>query len=438
MNTRRFEMLLPLLAGLLLAASSFAQDGEKVTALRDDGQRPAADGVWDRFRGPNGSGISAATTVPASWTDADYNWRVQLPGRGISSPVIWGSKLFVTAANQDKLERSLLCYATEGGKLLWQRGVPFVAEKKHARNSYATGTPAVDAQRVYTLWQSREGSQLISFDHDGTQLWQYELGPYKSGHGGGISPVVVGGLVALNNAHEGDSCFLGIDAATGKQRWRVQRDTEKASYSTPCMFTGVDGHAQLIFTDWRHGMTSVEPETGKILWEQDTFESGDGEARRAIGSPFTAEGIVYGNCGFVNGKKFMAAMKPGPAGSEPELLFRLERTVNHMPTALVYQGLLYLWTDAGIILCADAATGKTVWQARLGGDYSGSPVCVGGRLYCLSEDGEMVVLATGDKFQELSRIKLPEGSSSTPAVAGGVMYFRTESQLFSLGKRPAG
>ncbi|MDX1948680.1 MAG: PQQ-binding-like beta-propeller repeat protein [Pirellulaceae bacterium] len=429
-QSARFLMLL----GLVGFAVEANRAGAEVAASSGVEQKVAAE-AWDRFRGPGGTGVSAATSVPTTWTETDYNWRASLPGQGISSPVIWGDKLFVTAADETKLERYLLCYQTDNGSLLWQRGRPFVAEKKHARNSYATSTPAVDATRVYAVWQSRTDSQLIAYDHDGKELWQFELGPYKSGHGGGISPIVADGVVALNNAHEGDSCFIGIDAATGAQRWRVKREVEKASYSTPCTFTAADGKVQLIFTDWRHGTTCVEAQTGKIVWEQDTFESGDGEARRAIGSPFVAGDVIYGNCGFVNGKKFLAALKPAPAGGEPQLLFRLERTVNHMPTALVYEGRLYSWTDTGIVLCADALSGKTVWQGRVGGDYSGSPVCVGGKLYCLSEDGEMVVLATGEKFAELARVKLPEGSSSTPAVSRGVLYFRTQSQLFSLGKR---
>lgn len=129
------------------------------------GDSQAAEPAWDRFRGPNGSGVSEATTVPVTWTDADYNWSVDLPGPGISSPVIWKDRLFVTAADETKLERYLLCYAVKDGKLLWKQGVPFVAEKKHLKNTFASNTPAVDAERVYTVWQSRAGSQLLAYDH---------------------------------------------------------------------------------------------------------------------------------------------------------------------------------------------------------------------------------------------------------------------------------
>lgn len=393
-----------------------------------------ADEPWSRFRGPNGSGVSEATTIPTKWTEKDYNWIIDLPGPGNSSPVVRDDKLFVTAADEDKLLRHLLCYSTKDGKLLWSQGVPFSKEKKHLRNSYASNTPAVDAQRVYTLWQSRESSQIKAYDHAGKELWTAELGPYKSGHGGGLSPIVVDDLVVLNNVQEGDSFLVGLDAATGDQRWRIPRESVKATYSTPCVFADAAGNKQLIFTSWKHGVTCVDPKTGKIVWEENVFEP-SGQEKRSIGSPVTSEGVVYGTCGFVGGKKFLVALKPAAAtpGSRVEEIFRIERGANHMPTALVYQGRVYCWTDAGIVMCLDSLSGKTIWQQRLGGNFSGSPVCVAGKLYCLSEDGEMVVLATGDEFQELARVTVDGGSSGTPAVSDGVMYFRTDAKLYSLG-----
>lgn len=398
----------------------------------------SADDAWNRFRGPNGSGISAVRGIPTSWTAADYRWTIDLPGTGISSPVVWGDRLFVTAADDKTLQRALLCYATKDGKLLWSQAVPFVKEKKHAHNSFATNTPAVDAERVYTFWQGREASQLLAYDHAGKLLWSHDVGPYKSGHGGGISPVVVDGVVALNLNHEGDSCMLGVDAATGKQLWRTPRESIRATYSTPCAFTDANGRTLLVFTCWRHGMTAVEPRTGKVVWElPDVFDPTDAEDKRSIGSPFVAGGLVYGNCGFVNGKKFMAAVRPASAAGNvaPELAFRLDRNVNHMPSGIAFNGLLFLWNDAGILVCTKADTGKTVWQERIGGNFSGSPVCVDGKLYCVSEDGEVVVVAAADAFQELGRVMLDEGSASTPAVAADTIYFRTYGKLYALGAK---
>lgn len=392
--------------------------------------QPAA---WDRFRGPNGSGVAENIKLPDTWTDADYRWTVDLPGQGLSSPVVWGDRLYIASADETKLERYVLCYSTRDGKLIWQNASPFPKEKKHLQNSYATNTPAVDAKRVYHLWQSKTDSQLLAFDHDGKLLWTSPLGAYKSGHGGGISPVVVDDVVAINYLQEGESRLIGVDAATGSIRWSVPRKSVKASYSTPCVFEA-GGSKQLIFTSWSHGVTSVDPATGAVLWELDTFDATDGEAKRSIGSPLTQGGVIYGNCAFVNGKKFMVALKPDAANptSSPAELFKLDRTVNHMPTAVAYAGLLFCWTDAGIVLCVDGITGETVWQKRIGGNFSGSPIVAGGKLYAMSEDGETIVLAASREYAELGRVPMSEGSRSTPAVADGTMYLRTFTKLHAL------
>ena len=134
---------------------------------------------WTRFRGPNGSGISGAKSVPVSWTSVDYNWKIELPGIGHSSPVVWGEKLFVTSADGEAGKRYLLCINTFDGALEWTRTFEFAKYKKHKNNSYASNTPTVDAEHVYVLWQSPSGSPLTAFDHSGQQIWQFDLGPYR-------------------------------------------------------------------------------------------------------------------------------------------------------------------------------------------------------------------------------------------------------------------
>lgn len=403
-----------------------------------------ADEPWNRFRGPHGSGISTLRGVPVAWTDTDYRWSVDLPGTGISSPVVWGDRVFVTAADEEKSQRSLLCYAAADGKLLWTQSVPFEAEKKHRQNSYATNTPTVDAERVYTVWQSRSGSQLLAFTHDGKPAWSFDLGAYKSGHGGGISPVAVDGVIALNLNHEGDSRLVGVDATTGKLKWQVPRDSVKATYSTPCTFEE-RGKKLLAFTSWRHGFTAVDPHSGAVVWElPEVFDPKDDVEKRAISSPFSADGLIYGACGFTGGKKILTAIRPSTSnatggntngvatGPTPDVSFRLDRTVNHMPTALAYRGLLFIWTDLGIVLCVQGDTGETVWQKRIGGNFSGSPICVDGKLYCVSEEGEAIVLAADKEFAELGRTKLPEGSAATPAVGDDALFLRTHGKLLAL------
>ena len=387
------------------------------------------------FVGPTARASARSAASPITWTDADYRWTVDLPGVGNSSPVVWGDKVFVTSADDTKLERFLLCYSTKDGKLLWSNGVPFPKEKKHKLNSYASNTPAVDAERVYAFWQSFEESQLLAYDHAGKLVWPFDAGPYKSRHGSGISPIVVDGTVALNLNHEGDSCLFGVDAATGKQKWRVPREVIRAGYSTPCIFTDASGRKSLIFTSWKHGFTAVDPQSGKIFWElPDVFGRQDEEDKRAIGSPFAAGGLVYGNCGFTGGKKYLAAVRPSTAAVDApaEMAFRIDENVNHMPSGIVAGGLLFIWNDAGILVCIEADTGKEVWMKRIGGNFSSSPIAIDGKLYNTSDAGEVVVVAASEKFEELGRTLLAEGTSATPALDADTMYLRTYSKLYAL------
>ena len=365
-----------------------------------------------------------------TWQESDYRFQIDLPGTGNSSPVIWQQKLFVTAADVKQAQRYLLCYSTATGKLLWQKTFPFHVEKKHAKNSFASNTPACDAQRVYTIWQSQQESQLLAFDHEGKELWKFDLGPFDSGHGGGTSPIVVGDLVVVNNNQEGQDSFLAaIHAGTGELAWKVPRARIKATYSTPCVFRSAAGNDELIFSSWHEGVTSVDPATGKINWELEVFERD--QEKRAIGSPIVAGDLVLANCGFAGGKRFLVALRP--KGKETVEEYRLDRMVNHQPTAILARDLLFMWNDQGVVTCVRAKSGETVWQKRVGGNYAGSPVCVGNALYAMSQDGEAVVLSASDTFAELGRMKLPSGSSATPAVGDGLLWLRVENKLFALG-----
>jgi outer membrane protein assembly factor BamB len=387
---------------------------------------------WNRFRGPNGSGVSHAVGIPVSWTEREYRFQIELPGTGNSSPVIWQQRLFVTAADIKQSQRYLLCYSTSDGKLLWQKSFPFEVEKKHAKNSFASNTPACDAQRVYAIWQSQKESHLLGFDHDGKELWKFDLGPFESGHGGGTSPIVVGDLVVVNNNQEGKDSFLaGIQADTGALAWKIPRARIKATYSSPCVFRNAIGNDELIFSSWHEGITSVDAATGKINWEVEVFERD--QEKRAIGSPIVAGELVLATCGFAGGKRYLVALRP--KGSETVEEYRLDRMVNHQPTAILVGDLLFMWNDQGVVTCVRAKSGETVWQKRVGGNYAGSPVCIGKALYAMSQDGEVVVLSASDTYAELGRMKLPSGSSATPAIGDELLWLRVENKLLAIGAK---
>lgn len=404
-------------------------------------------GDWPRFRGPNGAGISPATTVPATWTAKDYNWRVALPGIGHSSPVVWGTHLFVTSGERATARRTILCIDTKTGRTLWRRDFASKTHRQHRDNSYGTATPAADADGVVVAWGTPDEVTLLALDRQGRDAWRRELGRYVGDHGTGVSPILCQGLVVLANDQEdpkalpsmyghnstrqaGKSFLLAVDRRTGETSWRVERRTRMSAYSTPCLSPSVDGRPELIFTSTAHGITAVDPATGAVNWEiDDVFKD------RCVASPVVAPGLVIAGFGYGTRGARIVAVRPGSRakGLEPKLAYDLKRPVPLVPTPVVKGGRLFLWGDDGIVGCVEAASGKVVWRERVGARFYGSPVWVDGRLYCISKKGEVVVLAASDKFALLARVPLGEPSFATPAVAGGVMYLRTRSRLFSLG-----
>ena len=388
---------------------------------------------WTRFRGPNGSGISQAKTVPVKWTADDYNWRVELPGEGHSSPVIWGDRLFITSAEAGQGSRWLICLDTADGSEHWRMPFPFSKYKKHRVNTFATNTPAVDADAVYVLWQAAEGSALYAVDHRGQQKWKYDLGKFKGGHGTGTSPIVHQDMVVVCNDHDGDNSFLAaVDRKTGGELWRMRRIGDRACYSTPCVYAPEGQAAELIFTHSYRGITGVDPAGGKQRWEIDVFGT---FKQRAIGSPVIYGDLVIGTSGFTTAEKNLVAVRPKdtPAGRTVEEVYRISRQVPHIPTPLVVGDRLYLWSDTGIVTCFNAADGEKLWQQRVGGTVFGSPICVDGKIYLADRDGVVTVLAAGDKYELLAQNELGDATHATPAVSGGVIYFRTLSHVISLG-----
>lgn len=226
---------------------------------------------WPRFRGDNGDGIGDLANPPAMWTESDFAWRTELPGSGYSSPVVWGERLFVTSADATTGERFVLCLDASSGRTLWTMRFPGSTYHTHARNSYATSTPAVDAKHVYCCWAVPENYSVMALDHDGKLVWETPLGPYKSQHGFGASPIVVQDMVIVGDEQDGSGSLVALSAADGAIRWRVPRRGKNATYSTPCVFQPHQQPPQVIFTNWQHGITSVDPAAGTKNWELSVF-----------------------------------------------------------------------------------------------------------------------------------------------------------------------
>jgi outer membrane protein assembly factor BamB len=386
---------------------------------------------WTRFRGPNGSGIGTAA-IPVRWTEKDFLWKVKLPGVGHSSPVLWGERIFVTSGDESTGKRIVLCLAAADGKLLWTREFPAQRHRKHTDNSFASATPAVDARHVYTCWASPADYLVLALDHTGKEVWRIDLGPFKSGHGFGSSPIVFDDLLIVVNDQDGESFAVGLDAGTGKLRWKVERRC-KATWATPCIRQHPGRAAELILTSYELGITSLDPGTGMRNWEIDVFSKGHVES--PISSPIVAGDLVIGTCGWLGVRKEVIAVRPGKVGSKSEVVWQIDRAAPLTPTPLVKDDLLFLISDEGMATCASVQSGEVYWRERVPGSYYGSPICTGKHLYCINRDGEVIVFPATKQFELLARNPLGEPSHSTPAIAGGRMYLRTFSHLICVGPK---
>lgn len=396
---------------------------------------------WTRFRGPNGTGISHAKTIPTKLSDADINWKIELPGVGHSSPVLWGDRIFLTSTGDDAGGLNVSCLNSADGKLLWRRDFPLVPFTRHKFNSFASATPTVTADRVYVVWNEPEHYFLTALDHSGATIWQRDFGPFVSQHACGTSPIVVGDKIILGGEQDGmefvpksersgKSFIVAVDAKTGATIWQTPRRSVVVAYSTPCVRESKGGKSSLIFNSQAHGIYAVDPDTGKVLWEYaQAFD------KRSVSSPFIAGDIIFGSCGSGGGGNVVTAIKAGDsvASGKPELAYQMKKSAPYVPTGVAVGDLAWFWSDGGILTCLHAPTGEIRFQERVGGNFFGSPVWVDGRLFCVSTTGELDIVEAGDKFNVLHRFPLGELCHSTPAVAGGRMYVRTEKHLFSLG-----
>ncbi len=415
-----------------------------VVALAEFTQ-PASAQEWTRFRGPNGTGISHAKTIPTNIAASDINWKVELPGVGHSSPVLWGERIFLTSTGDDAGGLSVLCLNAADGKTVWRRDFPLAPFTRHKLNSFASATPSVTASAVYVVWNEPEHYFLAALDHSGATIWQRDFGAFVSQHACGTSPIVVGDKIILGGEQDGQefvpgsersgkSFIVAVDAKTGDTVWQTDRHSVVVAYSTPCIREAADGKQSLIFNSQAHGIYAVDPDTGNVLWEYDQAFK-----KRSVSSPFIAGNIIFGSCGSGGGGNYVVAIKAGDslASGKPELAYEMKKSAPYVPTGVAVGDLAWFWSDAGILTCVHAPTGEIRFQERVGGNFFGSPVWVDGRLFCVSTTGELEVVEAGDKFKVLHRFPLEELCHTTPAIAGGRMYVRTEKHLISIGGEKA-
>jgi outer membrane protein assembly factor BamB len=390
---------------------------------------------WTRFRGPNGTGIGQGQGLPVQWQATEWNWKVQLPGEGHGSPVLWGDKLFLLSADPKSATRYVLCLSIVDGRELWRREFASEPHRLHQRNTYASSTPVVDAERVYVAWTEPKHVTLRAFDHAGRDVWQQDLGNDVSEHGFGTSPIRFDDLVILSNSQQeqelegdqqpGKSLMMAFDARSGQLRWSTPRVSVRVCYSTPCLYEPPDGPPELICTNTGDGAYSLDPRTGRENWKV-----AGAFAMRVVSSPVLAGGLVFGSTGSGGGGGCVTAVRPGP---QAEIAYTIKNAAPYVATMVAHGDLLFLCGDKGVVACVNPRDGEAYWRERVTDAFYSSPVIADDKLYCVSEAGVVYVLAAGKEFRVLGENPLGELTRATPAIAGGRLYFRTKSQLFSVG-----
>lgn len=397
---------------------------------------------WTRFRGPNGTGVSEARTIPVKWTEADYSWKAEIPGLGHSSPCVWGDKVFVLSADPDTATRFMLCYSAKDGEQLWKKVYESETHRLHTRSSYASCSPAVDAEHVYIGWSTPKQTLLKAFKHDGEEAWSLDLGRWQSQHGFGTSPILYKDLVILHNSQQanqlkegeqpGDSFMMAFKRKDGKEVWRVPLVSKNVCYSAPFIYTNDKGQDELVCISTGNGMFSLDPLTGEQNWalNEGLFEM------RTVGSPIFAGGHIFGSTG--SGRfsgNYIVAVKPG---NPPELAYKIKNSANfkapYVPALIAKGDAVFCLYDRGFAACVDAPTGKVLWSERTGAAFSGSPIRVRDRIYCIDDDGVVWVIAADETgYKLLAKNDLGEPSRATPAVSGGKLFLRTYSYLICVG-----
>jgi outer membrane protein assembly factor BamB len=439
------------------------------TSRLDATRRPTSPaGSWPSFRGPQASGIAEHQNLPERWdgkTGENILWHTPIPGLAHSSPIVWGDRIFLTSAcstdpkasfrpglygdgdaSTDRSVQKWMLYALDKrtGKIVWERvvhqGVPI--EKRHIKSTYANSTPATDG-RIVVTWFGSQG--VFAYDLSGRFLWKVELGKLDLGAydiptyewGPASSPIIWNDLVIVQCDTQADSFILALDSSTGKMVWKTERE-ELPSWGTPTVATTSAG--PVLVTNASNYVRGYDPRTGKELW------------RLGKSSKITAPTPVFSDDLFavVSGRAperpiFVVkanargdlTLPEGKTNSEAIAWSRTGRG-SYMPTPLIYDGILYVLANNGLLDAYNWRTGEEIYRQRLpvvGSGFSASPVAADGKLYLSNEDGEMLVVTAGPKFAHVATNSMGELLMATPALSEGVMYVRSSSSVFAVGRK---
>ena len=425
---------------------------------------------WPSFRGPDASGVADGSPTPVTWSAAtgeNVLWKTPLAGVAVSSPIVWGDRIFVSTAvssdpsagirtglygdveplhDRTKHTWKVIALDKRTGAVVWDRvaheGIP--KTKRHPKSSQASPTPVTDGRRVVVSFGS-EG--LYAYDFDGKLLWTRDLGVLNAGWfydpdyewGIGSSPIIWKNLVIVQCDIQKNSFVAAFDVATGEPAWRTARE-EIPSWSTPAIYES-NGRAELV-TQATTFTRGYDPATGKELWRL------AGNSEIAIPTPIAGPGLIIVTNGY-RGVQPIFAIKPGATGNitlngdqtkSDFIAWSTKHGGPYIPTPVIYGEHLYVLLNNGVLAAYDVRTGDRVYQERLGagGSFSASPVAADGKIYLLSEDGDVFVVKAGPKYELLATNPMGEVLMATPAISGGVIIIRGLKDIFAIGRRKAG
>lgn len=399
-------------SGLLAAAEPSKNSADSLL-------KGAAASDWPWWRGPSRNGIAVADQLPPVEFDDAKNllWKTPVVGRGHGSATVVGSQVFLQTADDEQQIQSLLCLDRSTGKRVWSSEVHKGNFIKGGNNksSHASSTPACDGERVFVNFVNNAGVYTTAFDLQGKQLWQQKIADYVIHQGYGASPVLYGPLVIVMGDNKGGGAIAGLDRKSGEIVWRQERP-KLPNYSSPSIVT-IGGRDQVLMIGCDL-VTSFEPLSGKKIWEV------PGSTTECVTTVVTDGRLVFTSGGYPK-NHISAVVADGSGKIEWENNVRV-----YVPSMLVRDGRLYCVTDAGVAMCRDCKTGKELFNLRLGGTFSSSPILVGDKLYACNEEGKAFVLkVTPASFEMLAENKLGDDIFSAPVICGGQVFLRVARQV---------
>ena len=390
---------------------------------------------WSIFRGPSGDGVSTATKLPLKWSATDnVAWKTPIKGQGWSSPVLSKGVLYITNAvadNTDAVQTSYelntLAIDAKSGNILWTTNVftqPIDSARIHAKNSHASPTPIVTPTHVFVHF-GHLGTACLTIK--GKVVWKTLASEYSPVHGNGGTPILHDGKLYFSVDGKIKTQVICLDSATGDTVWVFDRKSEsprKFSFTTPVIIE-VDGKQQLI-SPASDIVQSIDPQSGKLIWQVKY----DGYS--LIPKPVYHKGLLYVCTGY--NTPWLYCIDPRGEGdvTDSHVRWNIQRQIPHTPSLILNDGKLFMISDRGIGSCLDATTGETIWQERIGGNYSASPILNNGNIYFTSEQGDTTIIKASEEYQVVAKNSMGQSTLASFAVADGAIFIRTDSHLYRI------